>query len=141
MVDNRKVLCAGCSSKFLITETTFHRRKRWCGDSKCLDIINSKVKHANYRKQQKKIKNGSFRAGVAQDIREFIKNRDNNTCQMCCKYDESYNMQVHHITPVSDGGTDEYTNLILLCYECHKTVHQKNWQSYTNKFHSYTFNI
>lgn len=28
--------------------------------------------------------------------------------------------QIHHITPIRDGGTEEYTNVILLCPNHHK---------------------
>ncbi|MCD3327973.1 group II intron reverse transcriptase/maturase, partial [Clostridium botulinum D/C] len=33
------------------------------------------------------------------------------------------NMECHHKKPKSIGGTDEYKNLIWLCYEAHKLVH------------------
>lgn len=33
------------------------------------------------------------------------------------------NMQVHHIKPKQEGGTDEYNNLTILSYEIHKLVH------------------
>lgn len=32
-------------------------------------------------------------------------------------------MQVHHIKPKQDGGTDEYSNLIIVSYEIHKLIH------------------
>lgn len=31
--------------------------------------------------------------------------------------------ETHHIKPVVDGGTDEATNLVLLCPNCHKMAH------------------
>lgn len=34
-----------------------------------------------------------------------------------------YNMECHHKTPKELGGTDEYSNLVWLCYEAHKLVH------------------
>ncbi|WP_226897791.1 group II intron reverse transcriptase/maturase [Priestia megaterium] len=33
------------------------------------------------------------------------------------------NMECHHKKPKSQGGTDEYKNLVWLCYEAHKLVH------------------
>lgn len=138
MESNRKVYCAGCSCQYPVFETKFHRNKRWCGDQKCFDVINDKVKHANYVKQQKKIKKGIFRSGVPQPLRELIKARDNDTCKMCHIVNEPYGMQVHHIIPVSDGGDDSENNLILLCYKCHVEVHRNDWRNYINKFQSYT---
>ena len=32
-------------------------------------------------------------------------------------------MQVHHIKPKQDGGTDEYKNLTIVSYEIHKLIH------------------
>lgn len=32
-------------------------------------------------------------------------------------------MQVHHIKPKRDGGTDEYKNLTIVSYEIHKLIH------------------
>lgn len=141
MTQNRKVICAGCINTFYIRETTFHRKKRWCGDALCKDIIDAKVKHSNYKKTQKKIENGTFRHGVNAELREYIKNRDINTCQMCKTTYDIRNTQVHHITPVSDGGNDEYENLILLCNMCHVDVHKKGWELYVDAFKKYTVSI
>ncbi|WP_258535619.1 HNH endonuclease [Bacillus sp. 03113] len=33
------------------------------------------------------------------------------------------NMECHHIKPKSQGGTDEYKNLVWLRYKAHKLVH------------------
>lgn len=32
-------------------------------------------------------------------------------------------MEVHHIIPIQNGGTDKYNNLILLTYDAHKLIH------------------
>ena len=63
------------------------------------------------------------------NIRKWIvKRRDCYTCQKCgkdlyyCK--EGYG-QVHHIQPLSIGGTNEIKNLIYLCSECHKKLHDE----------------
>ena len=32
-------------------------------------------------------------------------------------------MELHHIKPVSQGGTDSYRNLVWLTYDIHKLVH------------------
>lgn len=31
--------------------------------------------------------------------------------------------EMHHIIPVSEGGTDDCSNLVLLCPNCHKMAH------------------
>jgi len=35
-------------------------------------------------------------------------------------------LHAHHIVPKSRGGSDNISNLITLCNECHKAVHSKN---------------
>ncbi len=32
--------------------------------------------------------------------------------------------QKHHIIPLSEGGTNNYTNIIVCCIECHFSFHQ-----------------
>lgn len=138
MENNRKVICAGCECTFTITKTFFYRRKRWCGNHLCKDIIDVKVKHSNYKKAQKKIEKGTFRHGVRGQLREEIRNRDSNVCKNCFNSFDGVGLQVHHIIPVSNGGSDDYENLILLCHDCHKNVHQKGWNEYTEQFFAYT---
>lgn len=57
--------------------------------------------------------------------------RDGYACRVCGKssietvnlgtaYDKvHFNLEVHHIVPRKDGGSDTYRNLITLCEECH----------------------
>jgi 5-methylcytosine-specific restriction endonuclease McrA len=135
---NRDVICAGCSNKFKIGVTAFYRRKRWCGDDVCKSNIDYKVKNANYKKAQKKIKNGTFRHGVEAGLREYIRHRDGFTCKNCLTTDIDKGFQVHHIIPIADGGDDHYTNLILVCHDCHTSIHQEGWELYCEKFKDYT---
>ena len=50
-------------------------------------------------------------------IRQRIINRDRGLCQMCGNEGDS----VDHITPRSQGGTDEDFNLQLLCRSCNSS--------------------
>ena len=134
----RKVICAGCSNLSYADKTTFYRNKRWCGKQSCKDKIDIKVKHSNYMKAKKKMKKGTFRHGVEPGVREYIKERDSFMCRNCYKSEENFNLQVHHIVPVSNGGEDKHENLIVLCYECHTIVHQQGWEKYVDKFNNYT---
>src|SRR3989339_243751 len=54
-----------------------------------------------------------------------VKWRDKYECQHC--YGKTH-LQVHHITPRSNGGTDTFYNLITLCERCHKDLHLGGWQ-------------
>ena len=138
MSSNRQVICAGCSCMYYIPQTKFHRNKRWCGNDTCKDIIDSKVRHHNYKKAQRKIEKGTFRHGVTAELRDCIKLRDDFTCRLCVSKLETNELQVHHIVPVSDGGDDELSNLVLLCHNCHTSLHKDDWKNYTEKLFDYT---
>lgn len=32
--------------------------------------------------------------------------------------------EIHHITPLSRGGTHDRVNLLALCHECHQKIHE-----------------
>ena len=75
-------------------------------------LISEKVKHWGYQK--------GFNYGYS-SRREAILHRDNYTCQCCGK--KNCRLEVHHIKFRSNGGTDDEENLITLCEDCHKGVH------------------
>lgn len=138
MTNNRKVTCAGCLNEFLTVNTTMYRKKRCCGNQECFEVINKKVTNANYKKQQKKIAKGTFRHGVPIELKKEVIMRDHNNCKLCQRTCVENSAQVHHIIPVSAGGKDENSNLILLCSSCHTLVHQTGWEDYQNEFKKYT---
>ena len=41
-------------------------------------------------------------------------------CQLCNKRFDI--LEIHHIKPISQGGTNTKDNLICLCHDCHKIV-------------------
>lgn len=57
------------------------------------------------------------------DIRYMVYRRDNFTCQECKK--NNLKLDVHHIVPYLDGGSNEINNLISLCKSCHRILEAK----------------
>jgi len=57
------------------------------------------------------------------ELREFILERDNFTCQVCGIFLMDISLEVHHIKPLFKGGTNDEANLITLCHECHRVKH------------------
>jgi len=50
--------------------------------------------------------------------------RDQYRCQYCRRHDGPFvDLHVHHIQPISNGGTHELENLATLCNDCHTTLH------------------
>ena len=52
----------------------------------------------------------------------FVLKRDDYKCQKCKK--SNVPLEVHHIVYRSKGGSDNESNLITLCCDCHKKVHR-----------------
>ena len=57
--------------------------------------------------------------GNWREIRQEVLTRDNQQCLVCGK---EHSGQVHHIIPRSQGGTNELSNLIVLCGRCHMVI-------------------
>ena len=52
-------------------------------------------------------------------LREYIKERDNYTCQCCGRYmPDGCGLHIDHIIPISKGGKTEPDNLQVLCSIC-----------------------
>ena len=58
-------------------------------------------------------------------------NRDDYTCQ-CCKTKKG-TLHAHHIIYRSQGGADTLDNLITLCEECHRKLHNGELVSFESK--------
>lgn len=56
---------------------------------------------------------------------EAIENRE-PICAECGKQKPEDGLEVHHITPVSEGGSDDLDNLELLCDRCHNYEHRNS---------------
>jgi hypothetical protein len=54
-----------------------------------------------------------------QDVEQLLA----RTGRMCAICKRRHRVQVHHITPVSEGGSDDIDNGIPLCPNCHDEVH------------------
>ena len=41
--------------------------------------------------------------------------------------------QIHHIKPVSQGGTTKLDNMVPVCWDCHQRIHRNGWQIHTRR--------
>ena len=48
----------------------------------------------------------------------------------CVACGTKQDLQHHHLKPRSDGGTDDETNLVTLCQECHAIYHNLNFRDH-----------
>lgn len=52
--------------------------------------------------------------------RNLVIDRDGERCKRCSSWQ---NLHLHHKVPLSKGGTNEISNLVLLCRKCHSKQH------------------
>lgn len=115
-------MSASHSGKTLSEEHKAHiadaNRKRWAkGD------FDSVHKGENNLRWRGGVNNGYPREFV--QIKDFIKERDNYTCQICGKaVYRSRHGHVHHMDGNREHNDPE--NLVLLCSSCHLKVHSTN---------------
>lgn len=53
-------------------------------------------------------------------LRWHILERDNFTCQYCGQSAPSVKLEVAHVLPIEEGGTDSVDNLKTACYSCNR---------------------
>jgi hypothetical protein len=72
------------------------------------------------------------------NMRNFLMARESGKCQMCNKeFSRGDKAHIHHIIPVSSGGTDREKNLSLLHERCHARLHKKKLFNVLNKNNQY----
>ena len=97
-----KHLCKHCGREF----DSSRKNTKYCSDS---------CKQKNYRARSK---NTSLE-GIS--IKSLYKLFENTPCEIC-GWDKT-SRDLHHIIEVSNGGTNELTNLICVCPNCHRMIH------------------
>ena len=60
-------------------------------------------------------------SGTWRRIRNAVLSRDGWRCVRCKRF--GY-MQVHHVKPLSEQGTNDLSNLVSMCRTCHLLHHQ-----------------
>ncbi|MBC8363448.1 MAG: HNH endonuclease [Actinobacteria bacterium] len=116
------VTCGGCRSQSYASACSRYRSKVWCGSDACRSIIDRRRSVQNRRKRMRKKERGVFYKGVPPCARHHVLKRDEVRCALCGSSNRQ-NLQVHHIRPRSEDGSDRHTNLITLCREDHDMVH------------------
>jgi 5-methylcytosine-specific restriction endonuclease McrA len=71
----------------------------------------------------KRISINEPRPQIQQRERRLLKKRQGNRCLICDEPLKPYLSRVHHIKALALGGTNDLSNLIVLCFECHDRVH------------------
>ena len=59
-------------------------------------------------------------ANIPTSTRKAVYRRDGYRCILC---DSAQYIQIHHVVPRSEGGSDFPENLVTLCSRCHGQAH------------------
>lgn len=133
MERERKVRCAVCDERRPPTEMVRWGLRWVCGpncitavkDQARLDAARAAERHERAG-QRSVARRKSRNDGPSTAVRRRIRRRD-KCCRWCGSNDA---LEVHHITYRSELGGHEDTNLITLCFICHKKAHasKRTWQ-------------
>lgn len=97
-----KQVCKHCGQEFMSAS----KAAKYCSDS---------CKQKNYRAKQKSLSED----GVS--IKTYYKIFENISCEICA-WDKT-SRDLHHIIEVSIGGTNELNNIVCVCPNCHRMIH------------------
>lgn len=62
---------------------------------------------------------------AVQEKRQLVFARDGGRCALCKKFDDDW--QMDHVVPLREGGSDDVSNLRVLCLRCHKAQTKALW--------------
>ena len=65
-------------------------------------------------------------------LRHEVFVRDGYRCLECGASNQDTSLEVDHIIPVNQGGTDELNNLQTLCMQCNRAKSNRAWKAGTD---------
>ena len=60
-------------------------------------------------------------------LRHEVLHRDGYRCLECGATNKDIQLEIDHIIPVAQGGTDELNNLQTLCMTCNRAKNNRAW--------------
>ena len=91
-----------------------------------------RIAHVNGVIKPFKTKNTIKRNPINAALRHEAFIRDGYRCLECGASNQDTSLEVDHIIPVSQGGTDELKNLQTLCMQCNRTKSNRAWKAGTD---------
>jgi hypothetical protein len=120
----RTVACQECGVRFPRGE----RSNKFCSHE-CYANANTGESHWNFNgfSEDAYLRARRRARGAWDRNRKAARRRDGNRCRMCGNGGEGVLLDVHHIRPILQGGTNELHNLVTVCRTCHKRLERRGW--------------
>ena len=94
---------------------------------KVIDEIDLMIGHFILWTDTKKVKKSHNRRLISGTTRQNVLMRDNYTCQICgATVKDGAKLEIDHIIPYSKGGTNDESNLQVLCQRCNREKHNRS---------------
>lgn len=124
-IENKeKTICKRCGKEFEYTRINLHK-----GQEKVFCSLDCSRNNGNNKEFENNTGCGhKYGVGFNNILKNKIKDRDNNSCQLCGDTNE---LHVHHID--YNKNNNEETNLVTLCRKCHN-ITNFNRQFWTQVF-------
>lgn len=104
---------------------------RLCEGRFCTE--HEKLENKNYEKYKRNPNVRKRYGSVWRKIREsYVKSHP--FCEVCFKEGLMKQVEeIHHLKPLSEGGTHDRENLISLCQSCHSKIHARDGSRWNKK--------
>lgn len=125
-IKNKPKKCIVCSKEFMPWNST----ERTCSPACFYKWQDSKKKPIKAPKPKKVYREPSSRTKIKAYVKKIRPYCQLRTFPEVSQNRHTYDLHAHHIIYLSEGGPDELWNLIVLCQDCHRTVHSSKikWQ-------------
>lgn len=99
-------------------------------------VVKKPAKATTVTKKHKELSVTKLKEKLMLLVKEYVKQRDNYTCQHCGKKVSGSDCQASHVHPVSGGNVLSFNplNMKVLCYHCHLNWWHKNPREATKWF-------
>lgn len=116
-----------CNLEDTLEQLTDLALKKW-------DVLNQKSKHKpvastaaqNPAQARSMLASPRVKSARSAALKRQARRRSQDHCEYPGCQQRRF-LQVHHITPLSKGGRDELSNLRVLCFSHHRTVHEREY--------------
>lgn len=71
---------------------------------------------------------------ISKSLRFEVFQRDKYTCQYCGRKPPEVELEVDHLIPVAEGGTDDFDNLVTSCRDCNRGKSTKIIEAFTGGY-------